>query len=230
MTLNFVQVPVIAVDGPTASGKGTVAQRVAGLLGFSYLDSGALYRLVALAALQKGVAPDDVARLAALAAGLNLRFAADRVFLDDQDVSAALRQESVGNMASAVAVFPAVRAALTERQRASRVAPGLVADGRDMGTVIFPDADLKIFLTASVQKRAERRCKQLIEKGFPANIAILSKDLQERDARDAARSVAPLVAAADAVVIDSSDLGIDAVVDQILELARRAGMGARGGV
>ncbi len=230
MTLNFLQVPVIAVDGPTASGKGTVAQRVAGLLGFSYLDSGALYRLVALAALQQGVAPDDVGRLAALAAGLKLRFAGDRVFLDDQDVSAALRQESVGNMASAVAVFPAVRAALTERQRASRVAPGLVADGRDMGTVIFPDADLKIFLTASVQKRAERRCKQLIEKGFPANIAILSKDLQERDARDAARSVAPLVAAADAVVIDSSDLGIDAVVDQILERARRAGMGARGGV
>jgi cytidylate kinase len=230
MTLNFVQVPVIAVDGPTASGKGTVAQRVAGLLGFFYLDSGALYRLVALAAIQKGIAPDDVGRLAALAAALNLRFAADRVFLDDQDVSAALRQESVGNMASAVAVFPAVRAALTERQRASRVAPGLVADGRDMGTVIFPDAALKIFLTASVQKRAERRCKQLIEKGFPANIAILSKDLQERDARDAARSVAPLVAAADAVVIDSSDLGIDAVVDQILELARRAGMGAREGV
>ena len=230
MTLNFLQVPVIAVDGPTASGKGTVAQRVAGLLGFSYLDSGALYRLVALAALQQGVAPDDVGRLADVAAGLKLRFAGERVFLDDQDVSAALRQESVGNMASAVAVFPAVRAALTERQRASRVAPGLVADGRDMGTVIFPDADLKIFLTASVQKRAERRCKQLIEKGFPANIAILSKDLQERDARDAARSVAPLVAAADAFVIDSSDLGIDAVVDQILELARRAGMGAREGV
>jgi len=228
MTSSNQSVPVIAVDGPTASGKGTVAQRVAARLGFAYLDSGALYRLVALAALDAQVDLGDGERLAALARGLALRFAGGRIYLSDVDVSERLRAEAVGNAASAVAVFPAVRAALLERQRACRQPPGLVADGRDMGTVIFPDAGLKIFLTASAEMRAERRRKQLMEKGFPANITTLLRDLQERDARDAARSAAPLAAAADAVVIDSSELTIDAVVDQILDLAaRRGGFPAR---
>lgn len=215
--------PVIAVDGPTASGKGTVAQRVAMRLGFAYLDSGALYRLVALAALDAGIDLRDSERLAALAGDLQLGFVDGRILLGGVDVSDRLRAETVGNAASAVAVFPAVRAALLERQRACRQWPGLVADGRDIGTVIFPDAGLKIFLTASAETRAERRRKQLMEKGFPANITTLLRDLQERDARDAARSTAPLAAAADAVVIDSSELTIDGVVDQILDLAARRG-------
>ena len=216
-------IPVITVDGPTASGKGTVAQRVARRLGFAYLDSGALYRLVALAALDRAIDLAEEATLADLAAHLDVRFVDDRILLDGRDVSDALRAEAVGNAASAVAVFPAVRAALLERQRACRVAPGLVADGRDMGTVIFPDAPVKIFLTASVEARAERRTKQLMEKGFPVNIAALLRDLQERDARDAARAAAPLRPADDALVIDSSAMGIDEVVQAILAAAATRG-------
>ena len=222
-----VDIPVITIDGPTASGKGTVAQRVAERLGYWYLDSGALYRLVALGALLQGVALTDAARLAELAAGLRLEFRGSRILLDGTDVTERLRAEEVGNAASAVAVHPPVRLALVARQHACRQAPGLVADGRDMGTVIFPAAGLKIFLTASVETRAERRRKQLIEKGFPANITTLLRDLQERDARDVRRAAAPLAPAPDAVVVDSSDLAIDAVVDAVLDLAARRGLAPR---
>jgi cytidylate kinase len=199
-------VPVIAIDGPSASGKGTVASRVAQALGFHYLESGALYRLVALA----GGDP------AAAAAGLDVAFRDGLVFIQKQDVTEKLRTEAVGVRASEIASIPAVRAALLERQRAFRQPPGLVADGRDMGTVVFPDAMLKVFLTASVQVRAERRYKQLIGKGNSANLASLSRDLEARDQRDAARAVAPLKPAADAVVLDSSGLTVEQVVEQVL--------------
>jgi len=213
-------IPVIAIDGPSASGKGTVAARVAARLGFHYLDSGALYRLVALAASRAGVVTDDETRLAELAATLPAQFDADRVLLDGEDVSLAIRSEDVSVGASRVAALPAVRAALLERQRAYRRAPGVVADGRDMGSVVFPHAALKVFLTASAEARAERRYKQLIEKGLPANIASLLRDLRERDARDAARSVAPLAQGADAVLLDTTDLTIQQAVDAVLQMAR----------
>jgi len=213
-------IPVIAIDGPSASGKGTVAARVAARLGFHYLDSGALYRLVALAASRAGVVTDDEMRLAELAATLPAQFDADRVLLDGEDVSLAIRSEDVSVGASRVAALPAVRAALLERQRAYRRAPGVVADGRDMGSVVFPQAALKVFLTASAEARAERRYKQLIEKGLPANIASLLRDLRERDARDAARSVAPLAQGADAVLLDTTDLTIQQAVDAVLQMAR----------
>ena len=213
-------IPVIAIDGPSASGKGTVAARVAARLGFHYLDSGALYRLVALAASRAGVVTDDEMRLAELAATLPAQFDADRVLLNGEDVSLAIRSEDVSVGASRVAALPAVRAALLERQRAYRRAPGVVADGRDMGSVVFPHAALKVFLTASAEARAERRYKQLIEKGLPANIASLLRDLRERDARDAARSVAPLAQGADAVLLDTTDLTIQQAVDAVLQMAR----------
>jgi 3-phosphoshikimate 1-carboxyvinyltransferase len=213
-------IPVIAIDGPSASGKGTVAAQVAARLGFHYLDSGALYRLVALAASRAGVVTDNEARLAEIAAALPAQFDADRVLLDGEDVSLAIRGEDVSVGASRVAALPAVRAALLERQRAYRRAPGVVADGRDMGTVVFPHAALKVFLTASAEARAERRYKQLIEKGLPANIASLLRDQRERDARDAARSVAPLAQGADAVLLDTTDLTIQQAVDAVLQMAR----------
>ncbi len=211
---------VIAIDGPSASGKGTVAASVAATLGFHYLESGALYRLVALASQCAGVADDDEPGLAKIAAVLPVRFVAGRIFLREEDVAELLRSESMGNRASAVARWPAVRAALLARQRDFRVAPGLVADGRDMGTVVFPDSVLKVFLTASVGVRAERRYKQLNDKGNHANLASLSRDLAERDERDAKRVVAPLVPAPDAVQIDSSDLSVEDVVTQVVSLAR----------
>lgn len=214
-------VPVIAIDGPTASGKGTVAQRVAAALGFHYLDSGALYRLVALQALRRSVAADDVAALTRLAAELQPRFT-DRIHLGDDDVTDAIRQEEVGVMASRIAVHPPLRAALLDLQRRCRIAPGLVADGRDMGTVVFPDAGLKVFLTASVEARADRRHKQLSAKGFPANIAALLQDLRERDARDSSRAAAPLKPADGAKLLDSSALTIDEVVARILGWHRGA--------
>jgi len=198
-------VPVIAIDGPTASGKGTVASRVAGKLGFHYLESGALYRLVALSG------GTDL---------VGLDFRDGRVYLGKQEVTDRLRDEAVGNRASRVAGDPAIRNALLERQRAFRKPPGLVADGRDMGTVVFPDATLKIFLTASVALRAQRRYKQLIDKGIHANLAALSRELEERDRRDATRTVAPLKPAADAVQVDSSALSIDQVVDLIVKQYR----------
>ncbi len=216
--------PVIAIDGPTASGKGTLAARVAAALGWHYLDSGAIYRLLALAALKRGIALEDESALAGLALALEARFAGESVLLDGEDVSLELRREETGNAASRLAVLPAVRAALLARQQAFRANPGLVADGRDMGSVVFPDAALKIFLTASAEARAQRRYKQLIEKGLPANIDSLQQDIQARDARDQSRVVAPLKPCEDAVVIDSTALSIEEVCRQILALAAARGL------
>lgn len=209
-------IPVIAIDGPTASGKGTVAQGVAARLGFHYLDSGALYRLTALSALRLGTPLDSEPELAALAQGLDCSFSGDRIFLGREDVSQAIRAEQVGNAASRIATLPALRQALVALQLGFRQLPGLVADGRDMGTMIFPDATLKVFLTASVEARAERRYKQLIEKGFSANMDDLLKDLTERDARDANRSVAPLKPAEGACLLDTSDMSASQAVERIL--------------
>lgn len=208
--------PVIAIDGPTASGKGTIAQRVAQALGWHYLDSGALYRLLALAAMRAGTDPADADALARLAGQLSPVFDGARIRLGDDDVTDAIRAEAVGETASRIAALPAVRAALAALQHAARLAPGLVADGRDMGTVIFPDAALKVFLTASAESRAQRRTKQLIEKGFPANFDDLLRDLEARDARDTRRASAPLVPAADAHVLDSTALSIDETVEAVL--------------
>ena len=218
-------VPVIAIDGPSGSGKGTVSRLLARRLGWHLLDSGALYRLVALAGLARGLDPQDEAGHAAVAASLDARFEVDgageeRVLLDGRDVTGELRSETTGSAASRVAAMPAVRAALIGRQRGFATAPGLVADGRDMGSIVFPDAPLKIFLTASPEERARRRHKQLIEKGLTVNLADLSREIRERDHRDANRSVAPLRAAADAVVIDSTNVDVDDVVAQIEDLAR----------
>jgi cytidylate kinase len=224
--MNPVAAPVVAIDGPSASGKGTIAKRVAEALGFHYLESGALYRLVALLALRQDL--DDEAALANAAEHMDLVFLGDEILLEDQDVSQHIRHEAVGNRASEVARMRGVRQALLARQRAFRQPPGLVADGRDIGTVVFPDAALKIFLTASPEVRAERRYKQLIEKGISANLRALSRDLAERDARDASRPVAPLVAAPDAQVLDSSALSVEAVVDRILQLYRERVLGGQG--
>lgn len=210
-------VPVIAIDGPSASGKGTVAARVAAALGWHCLDSGSLYRIVALAGMRAGVALDDEDALAALAAALPASFADGRVLLDGVDVSAEIRSEACSVGASKVAVLPAVRAALLDRQRDYRAAPGLVAEGRDIGSVIFPDATLKIFLTASAESRAQRRYKQLMEKGMAANMESLLQDLQERDARDAARPVAPLKQLPDAVLLDTTTMDVEQAVSFVLE-------------
>lgn len=214
--MNTSTIPVIAIDGPTASGKGTVAQRVAQQLGFHYLDSGALYRLTALSALRSDIALTDEATLAALAAALPCSFVGSDVFLAGQDVSDAIRAEAVGNAASKIAALPAVRQALVRLQLGFKVMPGLVADGRDMGTVIFPDAVLKVFLTASVAARAQRRYKQLIDKGFSASINDLSRDLNERDARDEQRAAAPLKPAPEALLLDTSGMTADEAVVQVL--------------
>jgi cytidylate kinase len=221
-----MSVPVIAIDGPSASGKGTIAQRVAQALRFHYLESGALYRLVALLALRHDL--EDEARLAEAAENMDVEFLEEEIMLEDQEVSQHIRHEAVANRASEVARLPAVRRALLARQRAFRRPPGLVADGRDIGTVVFPDADLKIFLTATPEVRAERRYKQLIEKGINANLRALSRDLAERDARDANRPVAPLVPAPDSQVLDSSALSIEAVVERILRLYGDMSSGGRG--
>lgn len=210
-------IPVLTIDGPTASGKGTVASRVAEALGFALLDSGALYRLTALSALEAKLALDDANAIAALARALPVQFAADQILLAGWPVQDAIRQEAIGNAASKIAALPAVRAALVELQHSFRKTPGLVADGRDMGTVIFPDATLKVFLTASVQARAERRYKQLIDKGFPANMLALLQDLKERDARDTERAAAPLKPAEGAHLLDTSDLTIEQSVAQVLD-------------
>lgn len=215
-------IPVIAIDGPSASGKGTVAALVAKALGFHYLDSGAIYRVTAYAAERLGVSLEDEGALADLAKGLDLRFDGVEVFLDGVPVGDAIRTEEAGRAASRIAAMPVLRAALLERQRAFRQAPGLVTDGRDMGSVVFPDATLKIFLTASCEERAQRRYKQLIEKGFDANLAALFQDLSERDARDAARAVAPLKQAADAALLDTTGLTIDQAVEQVLQGYREA--------
>jgi cytidylate kinase len=211
---------VIAIDGPSASGKGTIASRVARELGFHYLESGSLYRLLALLSLREGTL--DERRLADLASHMDVEFAAGEVLLEDEDVTDKIRSEPCGVRASEVARLPAVREALLARQRAFRRPPGLVADGRDMATVVFPDADLKIFLTATPEVRAERRYKQLKEKGIDANLRALSRDLEERDERDTKRAVSPLVPAADSQVIDSSSLSIEQVAGRILELYRES--------
>jgi cytidylate kinase len=214
--LNSSPIPVIAIDGPSASGKGTVAARVAQALGFHYLDSGAIYRVTAFAAQQEDVALDDEPALARLAACLDLRFDGSEVFLAGRPVGDAIHSEDAGRAASQIAALPALRAALLERQRAFRQAPGLVTDGRDMASTVFPDASVKVFLTASVEERAQRRYKQLIEKGFGANLAALLEDLRERDARDAGRSAAPLQKLADARLLDTTTLSIDQAVEQVL--------------
>jgi cytidylate kinase len=217
-------IPVVAIDGPAASGKGTVAQRVARALDFHYLDSGSLYRLVALKALRSAVDPDAGDAVARLAGALAADFSQDRVQLEGRDVTDALRDEAVSAAASRVAVHPAVRSALLERQRAFRLPPGLVADGRDMGTVVFPDAPVKVYVTASAQERAKRRQRQLAEKGIDVNIQGLLRDIQDRDARDKARAAAPLLAAADAMILDTTDMTIEAAVAAVLARVRAAGL------
>jgi cytidylate kinase len=212
------QIPIITIDGPTASGKGTVADHVARALGWHVLDSGALYRLTALSVVGQGVDLDDVDALAAAARGLDVEFREGRISMGGEDVTAAIRQERIGELASRIAAQAPVRAALLDRQRRFLRPPGLVADGRDMGTVVFPEAQLKIFLVADVDSRAARRCKQLKEKGISANLAALLEDMRARDARDRNREVSPLVPAADARTIDSSDLSIDETVNAVLDL------------
>lgn len=209
-------IPVIAIDGPSASGKGTVAQRVAAELGFSYLDSGALYRLTALAAQRQGVAWDDEPAVARVAATLDVVFEGEHILLAGQDASLAIRSEEMGYGASRVAALPAVRVALLERQRVFARLPGLVADGRDMGSVVFPDSPLKIFLTASAQVRAERRYKQLIARGEAADLAAITADLTARDERDRARAVAPLQQLPDALLLETSCMTIEQEVAQVL--------------
>lgn len=210
-------IPVIAIDGPSASGKGTVAALVAQRLGFHYLDSGSLYRLTALVAARSNIMLDDEFALAALASTLPAEFVGDRILLAGDCVNDAIRSEACSAGASIVAALPAVRAALLDRQRAYRKLPGLVADGRDMATVVFPDARLKVFLVATAQARAERRYKQLIEKGMSANISSLLQDLQERDARDAARSVSPLQKCVDAELLDTTQLSVEQAVQVVLD-------------
>jgi cytidylate kinase len=216
------EVPVIAIDGPGGSGKGTIAMNIAVSLGWHLLDSGALYRLVAVAALDRGVASDDEAGLARVASQLNASFDVSddgvTTVLDGRCITDRLRAHETSAMASQVAAYPAVRSALTGRQRAFRQPPGLVADGRDMGTVIFPDAFLKIFLTASAEARAERRYKQLKEKGESVNLSRLFRDIEKRDERDSSRAVAPLRPAEDAHVIDSTEMSIKEVLRTIHKL------------
>jgi 3-phosphoshikimate 1-carboxyvinyltransferase/cytidylate kinase len=208
--------PVIAIDGPSASGKGTVAQRVAERLQFHYLDSGALYRLVAYTAIQSEVDLTDETALSDIARDLDVVFTGARILLKGEDVADAIRAEVCSNGASKVAAYPQVRASLLDRQRAFRQIPGLVADGRDMGSVVFPDAVLKIFLTADAETRAQRRYKQLMEKGIDANISTLLQDIRDRDARDINRSVAPLQQGADAILLDTTSLNIVQAVDAVL--------------
>lgn len=218
--------PVITLDGPSGAGKGSVGQQLAVQLGWHFLDSGALYRVTALAAQQAGCDFGDVAGLVGLASDLNVRFEAQvgsdaRVLLDDRDIGDVIRTEEIGRLASEVAVLSAVRQALLKKQQSLRQSPGLVADGRDMGTVVFPDAELKIFLTASPAARAKRRYKQLKDKGLDVNLARLAEEIRVRDARDEEREVSPLKPADDAYNIDSSHLSIAQVVERVLSLLRK---------
>ncbi len=223
-------VSMLTVDGPGGSGKGTIARITAARLGWHFLDSGALYRLLALAAAKSGVSLDDESSLCRLTRTLDVRFeggdadSEPSVLLDGEDVSAVIRTESCGSNASRVAALPAVRTALLARQRAFRQAPGLVADGRDMGTVVFPDAASKVFLEASPEERAIRRHKQLKQKGMDASLRDLVKEIAERDARDRERSVSPLKPAEGALVIDTTHLSIEVVVERVMALLARAGL------
>lgn len=214
------QVEIITIDGPVASGKGSVSSGVAQALGFNVLDSGSLYRLTALKCLKKGIVPTESLQVEAVARSLEPKFIQGRVFLDGEDVTDSIRTEEVGLTASKVATIPGVRQALFELQRNFAKAPGLVADGRDMGSVVFPEARLKVFLTASAEARAKRRYNQLKEKGISSNIADLVRDLKERDERDMRRAVAPLVPPEGARILDSSDLTLEQTVNQVLEWYR----------
>lgn len=222
-------VPIVTIDGPSSSGKGTISRLVAARVGWHLLDSGTLYRLVALAGVRKQLDPDDVENHVSLARGMRVEFGSgpggeERVLLDGVDVTRLIRTEEAGAGASRVAAWPAVRTALVDRQHAFAQPPGLVADGRDMGTVIFPGARLKVFLTATAEERAQRRHKQLIEKGSAASLAALSREIAERDLRDSTRQVAPLKPAPDAQLLDSTGLSIDAVVERVLSLGRERGL------
>ncbi len=210
-------IPVITIDGPAASGKGTIAARVARSLGFHYLDSGALYRLATFAALKHGISLDDAAALAAQAANLDPVFDGEKILFEGEDVSTVIRSEAVSSATSQVAAIPEVREALFNLQRRFARAPGLVADGRDMGTVIFPKAELKVFLTATARVRAERRYKQLVERGEAADLDALTRDLEARDKRDRERETAPLRAAIDAYILDTSEMDIESVEKKVLE-------------
>ncbi len=225
---NIITAPVITVDGPSGSGKGTICLQLAKHTGFKLLDSGALYRLVALAVENNNADISHSALIADIALNLDTRFETEsedvRVFLNKNDVTDAIRTETCGNQASKVAAIPAVRQALLERQRNFATAPGLIADGRDMGTVVFPSAVLKIFLTASAEERAKRRYKQLKQKGLNVNLAHLSREIQERDERDRSRSVSPLIPAKDAIILDTSTMSIEAVVNQAITLIKTNGV------
>ena len=217
-------VPIMTIDGPSGSGKGTVARAAAQSLGWRLLDSGALYRLVALAGRRADIGLENGAALAELAIGLDIRFGSDPqgeelVWLGGQEVTGDIRTEMAGNDASKVAALPLVRAALLERQRRFALSPGLVADGRDMGTVVFPEAQVKIFLTASPEERAQRRYKQLKQKGVAANLAALSREIAERDQRDSTRAISPLVASDDAVSVDTTGMSVDDVIERVLKIA-----------
>jgi len=218
----MADIPVIAIDGPSGSGKGTIARRVADALGFHLLDSGALYRLTAIAAARRGVELSNASAVADIARELDIRFesnddGSERILLSEEDVAREVRKESTGAGASTVAAIPEVREALLQRQRAFQKAPGLVADGRDMGTHVFTSAVLKVFLTASAEERGRRRHKQLKEKGMDVSLAALSRDIEDRDRRDSERSVAPLKPAPDARILDSSGLSIEAVTNTVLD-------------
>lgn len=220
--MNATSAPVIAIDGPSASGKGTIAHKVADILGFRYLDSGALYRLVGIEALNAGVLLDDEPRLTPLAAQLDVHFQGGRIILNGADVTEAIRAEVVGVAASKISQLRAVRAALLQRQRDFCIAPGLVADGRDMGSVVFPTAQLKVYLTASAEIRAQRRYKQLMDKGNNVTLPDVLRDIHERDARDTSRKVAPLQQLPDAILVDASYLSISEAVNRVLEAYKRS--------